>query len=71
MLSTVTSPLFLDVVVDYRQGDFYHDAYSKDARAELGDEETWYRRQFEVFRAMREARPIGWCCLRIVLVTTQ
>jgi len=57
MLSTIRSPAFLDVVVIYRQGDFYHDAYSKDGRAELGDEMTWYRRQFEVFRAMREARP--------------
>jgi len=58
MLSAIRSPAFFDVVVVYRQGDFYHDAYSsKDARAELWDEETWYRRQFEVFRAMREARP--------------
>jgi len=57
MLSTIRSPAFLDVVVIYRQGDFYHNAYSRDERAELGDEETWYRRQFEVFHAMREARP--------------
>ena len=57
MLSTIRLPASFDVVVVYQQGDFYHDAYSQGERAELGDEETWYRRQFEVFRAMREARP--------------
>ena len=57
MLSTIRLPASFDVVVVYEQGDFYHDAYSQGGRAELGDEETWYRRQFEVFRAMRGTRP--------------
>ena len=56
LLSTVESPVFSDVVVVYRHGDFYNDVYSNDAPTELGDEETWYHRQFEVFRAMFEAQ---------------
>jgi hypothetical protein len=56
MLSTVKSPAFLDVVIVYREGDFYHDVYSKNAQAELGEEDTWYHRQFEVYREMYKAR---------------
>lgn len=46
----------LDVVVVYQQGDFYHDSRSGDLQAKFPDEETWYHRQFEVFRAMYQAR---------------
>jgi hypothetical protein len=56
VLSTITSPVFSDVVVVYQAVDFYNHVYSKDARAELGDEDAWYHRQFEVFREMYKAR---------------
>ena len=56
VLSTITSPVFSDFVVVYQGGDFYNDVYSGNARAELGDEDTWYHRQFEVFREMYKAR---------------
>ena len=55
MLSTIKSPAFSDVMVIYRRGDF-HSYASKAVRLGLGDEETWYHRKFEVFRAMYEAR---------------
>ena len=53
MLSSIKSPIFSDVVVVYQQGDFYNDLYPTTMSA---DEESWYHRQFEVFRAMHEAR---------------
>jgi len=56
VLSAVRSSTFSDVIIIYQKGDFYHDVYSKKTRDEFGDEETWYHRQFEVFRAMYEAR---------------
>jgi len=56
MVSTINSPTFSDIVVVYRQGDFHNDALYRDTLAELGDEETRYHKQFEVFRAMHEAR---------------
>jgi len=56
VLSTVKSTAFSDVVVVYQQGDFYHDKYSEYLQNEVGDEEAWYHRQFEVFRAMYEGR---------------
>jgi len=56
MMSTVKSPAFSNVLVVYRRSDFYNVAYSTTARTELGDEVTWYRRQFEVFREMYKAR---------------
>ena len=56
IISTINSPVLSDVVVVYRAGDFYNAAYSRKALAELGDEDTWYRRQFDVFREMYKAR---------------
>ena len=58
VLSSVRSPTFSDVTVTYRSACFYHFAYSEagDKRAELGDEDTWYQNQFDVFREMYKAR---------------
>ena len=56
MLSTIKSPAFSDVIVVYRQGDFYNYPYSGPTRYESEDEEAWYHRQFEVFHAMYEVR---------------
>ena len=56
MLSTVKSHTFSDFVVVYRGGDFYNDAYCKNRGTWLGDEGTWYGRQFKVFREMYKAR---------------
>ena len=56
MVSTISSPIFSDVVILYQQGDYYNNVYSEDMRVESWDEETWYHKQFEVFRAMYEAR---------------
>ena len=54
MISTINSPVF-SVVVVYQVNDFYNAAYSWEARVGLGDEDTWYHRQFEVFREMYKA----------------
>ena len=56
VLSTIKTSAFSEVVVVYYSRDFYHAAYDKNKRAELGEEDEWYRRQFDVFREMRKAR---------------
>ena len=55
VISTIDSPAFSDFVVVYEEVDFYHVAYSRKPIAGL-DEETWYHKQFEVFREMYKAR---------------
>ena len=55
LLSTIRSPVFSGVIVVYREGDSYDGALCKFGR-EIGDKEAWYHGQFDVFRAMNEAR---------------
>ena len=57
MLSTIRSPAFSCVTVIYQQDDFSNNLSRKDTSAGLGDERMWYYGQFELFRAMHEARP--------------
>ena len=54
MISTVKSPIF-SVIVVYQRGDFYNSVYSREAQGQLGDEDTWYHEQFEVFREVYRA----------------
>jgi hypothetical protein len=56
ILSTIKSPAFSDVLVVYHAHDFYHAVYNKDRRAELGEEDEWYHKQFDAFREMYKAR---------------
>jgi hypothetical protein len=58
VLSTIKSPAFSEVVVIYRECDFYHSVYGRteDTKAALGEESAWYERQFDVFREMYKAR---------------
>ena len=68
VFSTIKSPAFSDVVVIYREDDFYNYAFSENKQSQLGDETTWYREQFAVFRAMHEVRDyrlvlsVNWGC---------
>lgn len=51
--------VYSTLVANARDVDSWNEARSNRARAELGelgDEATWYHRQFEVFREMRKAR---------------
>ena len=62
-LSTVKSPAVFEFIVVYYAGDFYNTMYSQDARD--FSEDTWYHRQFEVFRDMYKARDYRlelWAC---------
>ena len=56
VLSTIKSPVFSDVIINYQWDDFYNTVYSANKRPELGEEDAWYHRQFDVFREMYKAR---------------
>lgn len=58
MLSTITSPVFSDVIVVYENNNFYNVGYSNPGNGQAGkcNESTWYHQQFEVFREMYKVR---------------
>ena len=56
ILSTIKSPAFSDVLVVYHAHEFCNAVYNKDRRAELGEEDEWYYKQFDAFREMYKAR---------------
>jgi hypothetical protein len=55
VLSTIKSPTFSDVFIDYETYNFCNNMYHSDQRAEPGEEDEWYRRQFDAFREMLKA----------------
>ena len=56
IISTVDQPALFDLVVVYREGDFYNVTYSNGGAGWVANEHTWYNEQFGVFREMYKAR---------------